>query len=96
MRSQPHASLKKCTVTNYRLQLGKEFNNQYLTKREMEVLKCVVLGYTAKKIGQYLHISFRTVEVYIETIKLKLKCSSKGDIARITITSGLIHQLELL
>lgn len=96
MLSNNPQSLDKNTTINYRLQLGKEFNNQYLTKREMEVLRCVVLGHTAKKIGQHLNISFRTAEIYIDTLKLKLKCVSKGDIARIAITSGLIHRLELL
>lgn len=79
-----------------RLQLGKQFDNHYLTKRETDVLRCVVLGYTAKQIGQHLHISFRTVETYIETLKHKLHCTSKGDIANKTITSGLINELDLL
>lgn len=89
-------SLQRCSLLNYRLQLGKEFDNQYLTKREMEVLRCVILGHTAKKIGKQLNISFRTAEAYIETLKLKLKCFSKGDIAKTAIMSGLIHRLELL
>jgi DNA-binding CsgD family transcriptional regulator len=79
----------------HRLMLGKSFGNQYLTKRETDVLKYVVLGYTAKRIGQTLEISFRTVETYIETLKMKLDCGSKGDISAVVIRSGLIRELGL-
>jgi len=79
-----------------RLQLGKTFNNEYLTKREIDVLTYVVLGQTAKKIAQSLQISYRTVESYIDTLKYKLGCRSKNEIAMITIKSGLIYQLKIL
>lgn len=71
------------------------FGNKRLTKRETEVLKYIVLGYTAKRIGQSLQISFRTVEAYIETLKTKLNCTSKSDIPEIVIKSGLIFTLNL-
>lgn len=78
------------------LELGDEFGNQYLTKRELEVLKCVIVGYSAKKIGHLLQISSRTVEGYINNLKLKLGCNSKAEISFITIKSGLINQLDVL
>jgi DNA-binding NarL/FixJ family response regulator len=87
---------KKKNLINDQLSLGEQFNYQYLTKRETEVLKYIVLGYTAKKIGQQLNISYRTVEAYIELLKLKLNCYSKGQLASVVITSGLIHELGLL
>lgn len=94
LNNSQQLNLTPCS--NYRLDLGQEFDNQYLTKREIDVLRCVILGYTSKKIGQQLNISFRTAEAYIETLKLKLKCFSKGDIAKVAFTSGLIYRLELL
>lgn len=78
------------------LQLGSEFNNQHLTQREIEVLRLVVLGYTAKKIGQQLNISYRTAEAYINTLKEKLNCCSKGELASIAFATGLIHRLGIL
>ncbi len=75
--------------------LGKYFIDKLLTKREMEVLKYIVLGYTAKRIGQSLQISFRTVEAYIEILKTKLDCASKSDIPEIVFKSGLILHLGL-
>lgn len=89
-------SLTNDDCVKSRLQLGKQFGDQYLTKRETDVLKCVVLGYTAKQIGQRLNISFRTVEAYIEILKLKLQCCRKGDIVKKIITSGLITVLDLI
>lgn len=93
-------SLQISQVTNQNkshsyLALGNIFGHAHLTKRETEVLKYVVLGYTAKRIGQTLGISFRTVEAYIETLKMKLMCASKSDITEIVIKSGLIYKLNL-
>ena len=78
-----------------RLMLGKSFGDRYLTKREIEVLRFVVLGCTAKQIGQKLQISFRTVETYIGILKSKLACVSKGDISMVVIKTGLIRELGL-
>lgn len=82
--------------SNILLECGMTFNGEHLTKRETEVLKYVVMGYTAKKIAITLDISYRTVENYIEILKWKLNCDSKGDIASLVITSGLIRDLGLL
>lgn len=67
-----------------------------LTKRELEVLSLVVLGHTAKEIGQSLIISFRTVEAYINTLKFKLGCQSKREIIKTVIKTGLIFRLGLV
>jgi len=77
-------------------EIGKDFYRNQLTKREKEILQYVVLGCTAKKIGQLLNISFRTVEAHINNLKLKLHCDSKSDIVFIVMKSGLIHQLDII
>ncbi|MBA3723243.1 MAG: helix-turn-helix transcriptional regulator [Parachlamydiaceae bacterium] len=82
-------------IKSKHLSLGEKFGNKNLTKRETEVLKYVVLGYTAKKIGKILEISFRTVEAYINNLKIKLCCTYKNNIAEIIIKNGLIHDLKL-
>ncbi|MBS0359010.1 MAG: helix-turn-helix transcriptional regulator, partial [Proteobacteria bacterium] len=60
-----------------------------LTKREIDVIKCILQGYSAKKVGLSLGISFRTVESYINMIKLKLKCSRKSELIELCMRSGL-------
>lgn len=77
------------------LDLGKNFGDAYLTKREAEVLRCVVLGYSAKRTAKFLNISYRTVESYIDIIKLKLRCSTKREIIEIVILSEILHLLGL-
>lgn len=95
MASLPIVQTSKQIDVHHCLMLGKDFGNKHLTKRETEVLKYVVLGYTAKKIEQSLQISFRTVEAYIEILKMKLDCESKSDITEKIIKSGLICELGL-
>lgn len=83
--------------TSYcRLHLGEAFRNEYLTKREADVLKHLSLGKTAKSVGRDLNISFRTVETYIDTIKSKLGVSSKREIIEVIIKTGLIYKLGVL
>lgn len=77
------------------LLLGDSFNNASLTYRESDVLKYLILGYTAKKTAIQLGISYRTVETYVETLKLKLQCSSKRELIEKTIRSGLIKLLNI-
>lgn len=57
-------------------QLGLEFYLS-LTEREKNILKFLVNGYPASYIAKNLHLSTRTVENYIATIKSKLHCDSK-------------------
>ena len=71
--------------------LGPKFGNTYLTKREVCILKYVLLGRTAKLIGKKLNISHRTVESYMESIKHKLMCDSKSDIHEKAMQYGLSH-----
>lgn len=52
----------------------------HITTREMQVLRHVVLGLSAKRIGRSMNISHRTVEKYIENLKNKFKCDSKSSL----------------
>lgn len=77
------------------LKLGKNYGSIYLTKREAEVLRCAVLGYSAKRTAKFLNISYRTVESYLDILKLKLKCDSKGQLIELVITSEILRLLGL-
>lgn len=74
-----------------RLQLGPEFANEYLTSREVDVLRLLLLGRTALRIADELKLSQRTIESYIITLKLKLQCETKGDIIATCFQYGLTH-----
>ena len=86
-------------MKQHKIQIQLKQNNyseeEYLTEREAAILKYVLWGYTAKKIGRALNISFRTVEAYIDILKCKLHCHSKGDIIETAIKMGLAKKLDV-
>jgi len=54
--------------------------NTYISTREYQCLKHLVRGKTMRQIGQILNLSTRTIESYIENVKLKLNVSSKSQL----------------
>ncbi len=73
-----------------RLNLGKQLENQYLTKRELDIIKFLIYGYSAKETGLALGISYRTVESYINSLKLKMRCNKKRELISLAIKLGLL------
>lgn len=63
--------------TKEKINLEHHLNSKHLTLRELDVLKCLLKRYSAKEIGLELKISHRTVESYINILKIKLHCNSK-------------------
>lgn len=57
-------------------------NLKQLTCREIVCLKLVKDGLSGSQISLSLNISRRTVEQYIEILKFKLDCNSKGDLIK--------------
>ncbi len=71
-----------------RLIIKTELGTEYLTKREIEILKCVLQGHSAKKIGLLLRISCRTVESYMDMLKIKFRCHRKNELITTCINIG--------
>lgn len=59
---------------------GKHIFEQYLSKRESDVLPYTLKGYGAKQIARVLKISPRTVEMHLENIKEKLNVKSRVEL----------------
>lgn len=78
-----------------RYYLGEVFGNEYLTWREIEVLKKVLLGYSAKQAAEVLKISPKTVESHIDKLRIKLQATTKGDIIATAIKFGLTQIIYL-
>lgn len=55
-------------------------NGVYFTKREIEVISCIINARGVKKIASILTISPRTVEGHIHNILLKLSCNSRESV----------------
>ncbi|HVD39353.1 MAG TPA: response regulator transcription factor [Solirubrobacterales bacterium] len=61
-----------------------------LSPRETDVLKLMALGHTNREIGEHLHLSVRTVETHRAHIQQKLGLSSRPELTRYALASGLI------
>jgi FixJ family two-component response regulator len=59
-----------------------------MTLRELEVLKDLANGATAKASGVHLGISYRTVEDHRRNIKRKLSAHSVADIMRVVLSNA--------
>lgn len=67
-----------------------------LSKREIEVLRCVAQGYTGPEIARHLHLSAKTVETYRSRVYEKLGLRNRADLVRYAIHSGLLTVNEKL
>jgi DNA-binding CsgD family transcriptional regulator len=60
-----------------------------LTKREREVAVLAAQGYTAREIGEHLHIGERTVETHVANVCSKLGLKAKVELVRSASRLGL-------
>jgi two-component system response regulator NreC len=61
-----------------------------LTDREREVLKLIALGHTNGEIAEQLFLSVRTVESHRAHVQQKLRLSTRAELVRYALDSGLI------
>lgn len=67
-----------------RLYLGEEFDNIYLTRKEIEILGFLKNGMKPVEIAQQSNLSERTVETHIKNIKEKFKCATLFELGFVT------------
>ena len=65
-----------------------------LSEREREVLRLLALGHTNQEIATMLYISVRTAETHRAHIMQKLRLSSRAQLVRYALDSGLIETSE--
>jgi DNA-binding CsgD family transcriptional regulator len=63
--------------------------------RQLQCLSLLYLGKTAKEIGQILELSFRTVEGYLDSIKIKLNCHTRKEVLDLLLTHNAERSLLL-
>lgn len=52
-------------------------NHYTLSKRQEECLRYLVAGHTTREIAALMQLSVRTVEHYLDTVRIKMKCRSR-------------------
>jgi len=62
-----------------------------LTKREVDILRLIALGFTNVEVAQQLFISRRTVESHRARIHEKLRLSSRAELVRYALDHGLVE-----
>jgi LuxR family maltose regulon positive regulatory protein len=67
------------TTTNKNLEEKLAYNSQLLSKRELDVLKLVELGFRNREISEKLHISYDTVKKHI--YRMFIKCDVQNRIS---------------
>jgi DNA-binding NarL/FixJ family response regulator len=72
------------------LELGSDVPQ--LTEREIEILRQVATGRTARQIAEVLVISHRTVENHVQSTMRKLQLRNRVELARYAIEHGLAKQ----
>jgi DNA-binding CsgD family transcriptional regulator len=66
---------------------------EQLSMRESQVLYFFMRGFTNKEIGLYMTLSARTVETYIERIKIKFNCITRSELQDCCLQKGLIYSI---
>lgn len=71
--------------------LTNQFHHIELTDREAECIFFILRGKTAKQIARILMLSHRTVEVYVENLKMKLKAQHRQELIENAIQAGFLN-----
>lgn len=64
-----------------------------LSKRQSECLALLIRGYKSKQAAKVLGLSPRTVEHYIETLKIKLNCQTKTELLLTAMELGFAYEI---
>lgn len=68
--------------------INRSCNFSSLSKRELDCVRCLLLGKTMRETGEELFISPRTVETHLDNVKSKLGCHKKTDLMAMLFKNG--------
>ena len=64
--------------------------NTHLSRREVQVLRAIALGFTTREISRDLDLSQKTVQTYRERIYKKLELRTRADLVHYALAHGLL------
>jgi DNA-binding NarL/FixJ family response regulator len=68
---------------------GRRKGLKQLSRREIEVLRAIALGFTTREISGELNLSMRTIQTYRERIYEKLALQTRADLVHYALAHGL-------
>ncbi len=77
-----------------RIKLDEPFDNIYLTRKEIGVIRLLEQNLTMKKIAQQLGVSWTTIRSHIDKLRYKLNCKSKSDLINLLSNSTIIDNVS--
>jgi len=82
-----------CTRESKRYRLGDGFGEVYFTEREAQTMMHVLLGKTFNATAEAMNLSPRTIEFYLDNMKLKLNCRTKQELIEKVMASEFVRYL---
>ena len=61
-----------------------------MTMREIEILKMIALGHSAKEVARTCGIASRTVETHLDTMRLKFRARNRTHMVAIATEQGVL------
>ena len=92
MRKKPEQKNTANTVKSYLL--GGKHGSVYFTRREAECMLNIMKGRTIPQVAQTLSLSPRTIEYYINNMKIKLHCISKSELIQKVFDSEFLQNVD--
>ncbi|MBX9586347.1 MAG: helix-turn-helix transcriptional regulator [Gammaproteobacteria bacterium] len=74
---------------HFNLILQNAYDDFKLSSRESECLFFYIRGYTAKEVALKMGIKYKTIQNYLERIKIKMGCSSRSQIVEKALHRGM-------
>jgi DNA-binding CsgD family transcriptional regulator len=85
--------LSETTINRY--YLGPQYNDTYLTAKEVSCIYWMLSGKTAEEIGLITNTRPKTIQRHLENIKFKLNCAKQTQIIKIFLESDLAKILNM-
>lgn len=67
--------------------------NTTISKRELDCIFYLLRGNTMKMIAKILNLSPRTVETYLEQVRIKLKCTNRSELIETCLAEGYLNYI---
>ncbi len=78
-----------------RYYLGGEYDDQYLTKQQMQCVYWLVQGKSIQEIGTLVGLKTKTVDNYIQSVKKKLNCKKGIQLVKAILESEVLLSFEM-